>query len=155
PGSPPPFALDRRAFLRRTLAAAAAGPVVLEVSALATTALQGTQDVAWSFLNAYNAGWLPLETAASEAAWIASTDVSDEHTEDQVAAVLGVSRFVGSPEVIERTKDLLEAQDQLDDLTARQLEKIRLRAAEAPGTIPEVVEARTKAEAEQSAIQDG
>ena len=43
----------------------------------------------------------------------------------------------------------------LADLTVRQLEKARLRAAEAPGTIPEVVKARTEAEARQSATQDG
>ncbi len=37
----------------------------------------------------------------------------------------------------------------------RQLEKARLRAAEAPATVPEVVKARIKAEADQSAAQDG
>lgn len=152
---PEPFLPDRRAFLRRTLAAAAAGPLVLEVSARGTTAVQHNFDVASSFLIRYYAGWLPLETAASEAAWLASTDVSEEHTEGQVVAVLDVSRFVGSPEVIEEAKRLLGQRDQLGEMIGRELEKVLLRAAEAPGTIPEVVEARTKAEAEQSAIQDG
>ena len=46
-------------------------------------------------------------------------------------------------------------QAQLDDLTVRQLEKARLRAAEAPGTIPGVVRARTESEAKQAAVQDG
>jgi peptidyl-dipeptidase A len=50
---------------------------------------------------------------------------------------------------------LLDRKTELDDLTIRQLEKIRLRAAEAPGTIPEVVTACVKAEAKQAAVQDG
>ena len=152
----PPF--DRRTFLRRTLVAAGTGPIVLDVSTggLAVRgAFQGTQDIAWSFLNKYVDGWLPLDTAASEAAWVASTDVSAAHTAEQVKRVLEVSRIVGAPEVIETSKDLLEHKDQLDGLTGRQLKKVRLRAAEAPGTIPEVVEARTEAEAAQSALQDG
>ncbi len=81
----PPF--DRRTFLRRTLVAAATGPIVLDVSTggLAVRgAFQGTQDVAWGFLNKYVDGWLPLDTAASEAAWVASTDVSAAHTAEQV-----------------------------------------------------------------------
>ena len=47
-----------------------------------------------------------------------------------------------------RSSGCSSTKGELDDLTVRQLEKVRLRAAEAPGTIPEVVKARTEAEAE-------
>ncbi len=113
------------------------------------------QEEAEAFLAAYVKGWLPLETAANEASWAASTDVSEAHTAAQVTANQKVNEFVGAPEVIAKVKQLLAQREQLHDLTIRQLEKVRLRAAEAPGTVPEVVKARTKAEAGQAAAQDG
>ncbi len=58
-------------------------------------------------------------------------------------------------EVIDTVRRLLERKAALNDSTIRQLEKVRLRAAEAPGTIPEVVKARAEAEARQAAAQDG
>lgn len=57
--------------------------------------------------------------------------------------------------MIDTVRDLLNHKDVLPDEQGRQLEKIRLRAAEAPGTIPEVVKARAEAEAKQGATQDG
>jgi peptidyl-dipeptidase A len=149
--TPPP---DRRAFLRHTLAAATAGPSLLGAAARGA-AVPTVQEEADAFLKEYNAKWLPLETAANEAAWAAGTDVSEEHTAAQVKATLAVNRVVGAPEVIEKVKNLLGQGGKLDNLTVRQLEKVRLRAAEAPGTIPDVVEARAKAEAKQQATQDG
>src|SRR5262249_51195237 len=89
------------------------------------------------------------------ASWIASTDVSESHTAAQVVANQKVNEFIGSPKVIETVARLLGQKDQLDDLTVRQLEKVRLSAAEAPGTIPEVVKARTENEARQGAAPDG
>ena len=77
--------------------------------------------------------------------------MSEAHTAAQVIANQKVNEFVGSPEVIAKVKQLLAHREQLHDLTIRQLEKVRLRAAEAPGTVPEVVMARTKAEAGQAA----
>ena len=83
---------DRRTFLRRGLAATIAGPFVVEVSARGTTTpgavAQGTQDVAWSFLIKYNDGWLPLDTAASEAAWGPRPTSAEAHTAAQVDARL-------------------------------------------------------------------
>src|SRR3712207_7975664 len=43
-----------------------------------------------------------------------------------------------------RSARFLRERDKLADLQVRQLEKIRLRAAEAPGTLPEVVKARVE-----------
>ncbi len=150
-----PHAYDRRRFLRETLAASC-GPFVFQATtAFAEEPSGSARKEADAFLARYVEGWLPLDTAASEAAWVAMTDVRPEHTAEQVARSLLVSQFVGAPEVIETTKSLLDRKADLDDLTVRQLEKVRLRAAEAPGTIPDVVRARTEAEANQSAIQDG
>ena len=108
-----------------------------------------------SVLEHFIGGWLPLQTAAEEANWAASTDVSEAHTGLQVAKNLELNRFVGAPQVIETVQSLLKNKGSLPDETVRQLEKIRLRAAEAPGTVPEVVKARAEAEAKQSAAQDG
>lgn len=145
------MASDRRTFLKQSAALAAVGAA--PGAALAGLA-QTPQEQADAFLARYTDAWLPLDTAASEAAWVASTDVSEEHSEAQVEATLAVNRVVGAPKVIERLKELLGKKAELDDLTVRQLEKALLRAAGAPGTIPEVVEARAEAEAAQSAKQD-
>lgn len=148
--APAPTHPDRRDFLRLALAAtasaAAGGPALGDEPA---------GPLARAFLEDYNAGWLPLEAAANEAAWVAATDVSEAHTAAQVARNQALGDFVGSTRVIETTRDLLGKTKGLDDLTVRQLEKVRLRAAEAPATVPEVVKARIKAEADQSAAQDG
>jgi peptidyl-dipeptidase A len=141
--------LNRRAFLQRTSALTAgwalAGPA----------ADDDPQARAEAFLREFVAGWLPRETAFNEAAWAAATDVCEDNTQRQVQANLVRSHFVGDPQVIATVKELLAHRDRLNDLTARQLDKIRLMAAEAPGTIPEVVTARAEAEARQSATQDG
>jgi peptidyl-dipeptidase A len=117
--------------------------------------LDEPQARAEAFLARYVEAWLPCETALNEAQWLASTDVSDAHSEAQVARALELNRVVGAPEVIETVQALLAQKDRLDEITVRQLEKVRLRAAEAPGTLPEIVRARAEAEARQAATQDG
>lgn len=152
---PKPETQPRREFLRLA-AAAAVAPLALAGGSSAEVAAQSSpQEMADAFLRRYEADWLPKDTAASEASWVALTDVTEAHTEAQVRANQALNEIVGSPEVIRQVKRFLEDKDKLDDLTVRQIEKIRLRAAEAPGSIPEVVRARTEAEAKQSAAQDG
>jgi peptidyl-dipeptidase A len=129
-----------------------ASPAVASAARLTN---ESVQESATRFLEEYNTSWLPLETAANNAAWTALTDVTEAHTALQVAASQKLNDFVGSKPVLEKLKTLLDAREQLDDLTVRQLEKARLRAAEAPATIPDVVTARIEAEAKQSAAQDG
>ncbi|HWE40659.1 MAG TPA: M2 family metallopeptidase [Isosphaeraceae bacterium] len=145
----PPDPQGRRDFLRKALAAATVGPIA--AGATPPTA----QEEADAFLAKYVERWLPRETAANEAAWRASTDVTEAHTREQVARMQALNEVVGAPDVITTVKRLLGRRTELDDRTARQLEKVRLRAAEAPGTIADVVKARTEAEARQSATQDG
>jgi len=149
--------LGRRRFLRRcavTAAAGAMGALTIPGDVHAGCIVVPPQEEADAFLSRFVKGWLPLQTAADEGNWVASTDVSETHTAVQVARNIELDRYVGAPEVIETVCRLLEHRAELNDLTARQLEKIRLRAAEAPGTIPEIVTARAQAEAKQAAIQD-
>ena len=156
---PIPFGPNRRSFLRQALAAATVGPVALGTSLRGVSfgAAAAVAEEASAFLDGYVQGFLPLLTASGEASWAASTDVSEAHTAAQIEKAQAVNEFVGSPRVIDAVKRFLSAENKpkLDDLTVRQLEKVRLRAAEAPGTIPDVVKARTEAEAKQSAAQDG
>ena len=129
--------LDRRGFLRGSLIAATAG--ALGIPGAANGRFDGAalaaspQDEADAFLARFVPGWLPLETAASEASWAASTDVSEEHTAAQVTRNLEVNRYVGAPEVIDTVRRLMEHKGSLNELTVRQLEKVRLRAAECAG----------------------
>lgn len=153
--SRPETRLDRRDFLRGSLAAAAVGMPGAPRGEAAGAVPPSIQREADAFLARYVPGWLPLETAASEADWAASTDVSEAHTATQITRKLELNRYVGAPEVIDTVRRLLGHKDALDDRTVRQLEKVRLRAAEAPGTVPEVVKARGEAEAKQAAAQDG
>jgi peptidyl-dipeptidase A len=147
----PDSTTPRRHFLRQVAAAAVVAPLAGSASAAFAT----PQEEADAFLKRYTAGWLPKETASNEASWTSLTDVSEAHTAAQVKANQAVNEFVGSPGVIKRVKELLDKRADLNELTVRQLEKVRLRAAESPGSIPEVVKARTQAEADQSAAQDG
>ena len=142
---------DRRSFLFQALAVATAGP--LAVGSMTAAARPSAQEEADSFLAQYVKDWLPLDTAASEANWVASMDISDQHMEEQVKKNQILNKFVGKPRVIETTRQLLKRYD-LEESTVRQLKEILLRAAEAPGTIPDVVKSRTEAEAQQSKTQD-
>ncbi len=153
PSPPPPLA--RRSFLRRALAASTVGPIALGEMARGAVQDRALAAEAGEFLAGYVRGFLPLSTAANNASWAASTDVSEAHTAEQIARGQALNEFVGTPRVIETVTKLLAGKRDLDELTVRQLEKVRLRAAEAPGTIPKVVKARTEAEARQSAAQDG
>ena len=152
-----PVGPNRRSFLQQTLAATTLGPIGLGSARRVLAASPVLAEEAGAFLDSYVQGFLPLYTASSEASWAASTDVSEAHTAAQIEKAQAVNEFVGSPRVIEAVRTFLSEANKpkLDDLTVRQLEKVRLRAAEAPGTIPEVVKARTEAEAKQSAAQDG
>src|SRR4051812_44075453 len=107
------------------------------------------------FLDLYNRLYQGLYTVAQEAAWKSSTDVSPEHTGQRIGAEQAQAIFVGNPWVIEKTRALLQQTNKLDDLTIRQLRMIWLRAANSPGTIPDIVTARVTAEARQSATLDG
>jgi peptidyl-dipeptidase A len=143
----------RRRFLGTAAAFTAVGTSGLPASELSL--ILDTESEAKAFLETFVTGWLPLETASSKADWVAVTDVTEEHTAEQIRLEQVRNQYVGRPATIEQVKAFLAKRSELSDLTIRQLEEVRLMAAEAPGTIPEVVKARTEAEALQSAKQDG
>lgn len=108
-----------------------------------------------TFLDMYNRVYQRLYTVSQEANWAALTDVTEEHTGRRIGAEQVMAAFVGSDYVIEQAKALLAQTNKLDELTVRQLRMIYLNAADAPCTIPDIVNARIAAEARQSATMDG
>lgn len=107
------------------------------------------------FLRMYNSVYAGLTRVASEAAWLASTDVSDAHEAGRTAANTAQAAFQGDRAIIETARALLAGKRRLKPLQARELGKILLAAAEGPGTIPEVTAARVAAESHQSSVMDG
>jgi len=112
------------------------------------------QQEADRFLAMYDGIGQKLYAVTSEAYWKSATDVTEQHVGERIGAESALAAFSGSRHVIETTRSLLAAKDELDDLTVLQLEKVLLTAAEYPGTIPETVEARVAQEAKQSAALD-
>src|SRR5688572_30348030 len=97
----------------------------------------------------------PVSTSTGLVDWAAATDVTPDHIGERSGANKALAALIGSTAIIDKTKLLLKSDKQLDELTARQLRKLLLNAAEAPGTIPEVVARRVELEAKQSGILDG
>jgi peptidyl-dipeptidase A len=96
----------------------------------------------------------PAATATDNVDWIASTDVTPEHTAERAGADKIFASLSGAKDIIDKTKGFLEKDKQLDDLTVRQLRKLLLAASENPGTIPEVVAKRVGAEAKLAGVLD-
>lgn len=110
------------------------------------------QKKADEFLAMFNSFYQRIYTVDAEATWVAVTDVTDMHTGAQIGADRTFAAFIGSPYVLATTRDLLKFEQRLNPLTVRQLKAILYTAAHTPGTIPDVVNARIAAEAEQSQV---
>lgn len=108
-----------------------------------------------ALLALYDPLMLALRTEAARAAWVASTDVTEEHTGLRTGADTVYSAFTGNAEIVRRARELLEREEELDDITRRQLRAMLERAASAPMTNPELARARVAAESAQSARLDG
>jgi peptidyl-dipeptidase A len=108
-----------------------------------------------AFLETINGLLGPAWTAATQADWLAATDVTPEHTGQRTGAEQASAALSGSKLVIEKTKALLAQEKQLEEPTARQLHELLLVAARSPGTIPDVVSKLVEAESRQSSILDG
>jgi peptidyl-dipeptidase A len=117
-----------------------------------TTALEREARV---FLETVTGLLQPVQTVASRAAWMAATDVTPTHTAARASAEKAAAAVVGSRLIIERTTAFLKRRSELSLLTARQLDRLLLAAADSPATVSEVVAKRIEAEAKQSAILDG
>lgn len=121
---------------------------------LASCGGPSAQQQAEEFLNTYENILAPLYSITSEAYWKSMTDVTDAHVGERIGAERSMAAFDGNVWVIESAQALLAQRDRLDPVTARQIEKILLAAAQYPGTIPEIVAARVAAEARQGAVLD-
>ena len=108
-----------------------------------------------AFLKTYNSLYMNLQRVANEAAWAASTDVSEPHDAGRTAANTALAVFLGDRSIIEQARAFSSDKPSLQPVTARQLDKILLQAAEGPGTIPQVTMARVAAESRQSSMLDG
>src|SRR5690349_5920911 len=129
-------------------AGACGGPVVHSHS-------DTPQDEAETLLAFYDPILVGLFTESSRAAFLASTDVSDQHTGQRTGAETAFSAFAGNAELIRRSRALLERRDQLDEPSVRQLDRMLELAASAPMTNPDLARRRVSAESEQSARLDG
>ncbi|MDQ3032207.1 MAG: M2 family metallopeptidase [Myxococcota bacterium] len=116
---------------------------------------RSAQDQADELLAFYDPVYVALYAESARAAWLAATDVSDEHTGMRTGADTAFAAFAGNSEVIRRARALLERESELDALTVRQLRQMLYLAASAPQTNPELARARVAAEAQQSARLDG
>jgi peptidyl-dipeptidase A len=117
--------------------------------------VSATEKDARAFLDLVVPLIIPASAVDADVAWKAATDVTPEHTGARAGADRTLAAVAGSRVIIDKCKALLGREKELDDVTARQLRRLLLAAAEAPGTIPEVVARRVDAEAHQAAIQDG
>src|SRR5690606_23249789 len=108
-----------------------------------------------ALLALYDPLLISLRTEAARAAWLASTDVTEEHTGMRTGADTAFSAFAGNAELIRRARELLEHEEELNDITRRQLRGMLELAASAPMTNPELARARIAAESAQSARLDG
>ena len=106
------------------------------------------------FLELYTSMMLGIYYVAAEAQWDASIDVTPEHDGARTAAGKAYAKIQGDRKTIETARRFLEQKDKLEPVVVRQLEEILLNAAEAPGTIPEIVAARVEAEGRQSSTLD-
>ena len=73
-----------------------------------------------------------LYAITAEAYWKSMTDVTDAHVGERIGAERSMAAFDGNVWVIETVRSLLGQKDQLNDITARQLDKILLSAAQYP-----------------------
>lgn len=157
---PPARAAARSALALATLLlvavkqAPAARPPAAGKPGAAARKATGLEKEARAFIEAVAPLVLAAARVEAEASWLAATDVTAEHTAARAGAARAATAVAGTRSLIEKGRAFLAREKELDELTARQLRKLLLAAAEAPGTIPDVVRARAEAETRQAEILD-
>jgi len=114
-----------------------------------------TGEEAGVFIKSYNEQFQQLYYESAKASWMANTDISPEHDSLSVLADKAYAQYIGSREIIEKTRSFLKQKDDLDHLQILQLQKILLAAAHRPGTIPETVDSLINAETQQNSMLYG
>jgi peptidyl-dipeptidase A len=94
-------------------------------------------------------------TASAEADWLAARDDTPEHSGARRGAAQALAGVLGAPALLTKTKSFLAREDELSPVTARQLKILLSLAADAPGTLPDVIAERSSLEAEQTFLQEG
>lgn len=105
------------------------------------------------FLDGYDAQYVDLYAASSEAQWASNTHIVEGDETNAVrtqAADEALAAFTGSAENIETARRLLKGRKHLEDLQVRQLERVLFLAGDNPQTVPDVVKARIAAETAQT-----
>jgi peptidyl-dipeptidase A len=105
------------------------------------------------FLDAYNKKYQELSTISNEADWKSNTHIVEGDTTNASAsnkAQEAYAKFTGSAENIANAKKFLAKKAELTPLQVKELNAILYKAANNPGTIPEIVSARIKAETKQT-----
>ncbi len=129
--------------------------LLVAVSPLRSQAGEDLESQAQDFLRIYNSLYQRFFEVSEGSSWEASTDVGPLNDGKRIAGGRAWSAFTGDPELLGRIRYFREHREELSALTQRQLDKAWLEAAEAPGSIPRIVEERIEAEAEQGSLQDG
>jgi peptidyl-dipeptidase A len=122
---------------------------------LAASAASPIQERADRFLALANSGYQALYRVNSEAQWAAVTDVTPEHDAAAEATGKAYAAFNGNPAIISEARELLTHQNELNELTVRQLKQLLLNAAEGPMTNPDLVAKRVAAETKQASLMNG
>jgi len=117
--------------------------------------LSALEREARTFLETVTGLLQPLNTVANQAAWIAATEVSPEHTAARAAAEKAAAAVTGSKLVIERTRPTWPSRASCLSSLCASCASCNWPRPKNPGTIPEVVSQRIEAEARQSAVLDG
>ncbi|MFY0608643.1 MAG: M2 family metallopeptidase [Cyclobacteriaceae bacterium] len=110
------------------------------------------------FLDEYTNTFLDLYYKSALAEWDANTKIIPGDTANAFKvqnANEALAKFTGSESNIAKIKALLDKKSELDELQVKQLESMLYAAANNPGTIPELVSARIKAEANQNELLFG
>src|SRR3954462_536386 len=107
------------------------------------------------FLKLANAGYQAVYRVNSEAQWSAVTDVTPEHDAAAEATGKAYAAFNGNPAIVKEASELLTHQEELSEITVRQLKQLLLNAAEGPMTNPELVARRVAAETKQASLMNG
>ena len=105
------------------------------------------------FLTGYNAEYVRLYTASSEAEWRSNTHIVPGDTANAGATTRANQRmaaFTGSADNIRQLRELLAHKADLTDIQTKQLETALYIAANNPQTVAEVVKRRIQAEAAQT-----
>jgi peptidyl-dipeptidase A len=109
--------------------------------------------LAQQFLDGYNAEYVRLYTASSEAEWRSNTHIVAGDTSNAGATTRANQRmaaFTGSADNIRQLRELLSHKANLTELQTKQLETALYNAANNPQTVADVVKRRIQAEAAQT-----